>query len=71
MLRGVDGGKQLEVDASGRPVAEVDRKHTVPGSNIHLTIDVNIQKAAEEAVKRNWISCVVQVQRCSRGCIRP
>ncbi len=52
VLRGVDGGKQLEVDASGRPVAEVDRKHTVPGSNIHLTIDVNIQKAAEEAVKK-------------------
>ena len=25
VLRGVDGGKQLEVDASGRPVAEVDR----------------------------------------------
>lgn len=52
VLRGIDGGKQLEVDASGRPVAEVDRKHTVPGSNIHLTIDVNIQKAAEEAVKK-------------------
>ena len=52
VLRGIDGGKQLEVDASGRPVAEVDRKHTVPGSNIHLTIDVNVQKAAEEAVKK-------------------
>ena len=51
ILRGTDGGKQVEVDATGRPVAEVDRKHTVPGSNIHLTIDVNLQKAAEEAVK--------------------
>lgn len=63
VLRGVDGGKQLEVDASGRPVAEVDRKHTVPGSNIHLTIDVNIQKRQKRLLKRNWISCVVQVQR--------
>ena len=51
ILRGTDGGKQVEVDATGRPVAEVDRKHTVPGSNIHLTIDANLQKAAEEAVK--------------------
>ena len=51
ILRGTDGGKQVEVDATGRPVAEVDRKHTVPGANIHLTIDVNLQKAAEEAVK--------------------
>ena len=41
ILRGTDGGKQVEVDATGRPVAEVDRKHTVPGSNIHLTIDAN------------------------------
>lgn len=52
VLRGVDGGKQLEVDASGRPVAEVDRKNTVPGSNIHLTIDVNVQRAAEQAVAK-------------------
>lgn len=52
VLRGTDGGKQLEVDATGRPVAEVDRKNTIPGSNIHLTIDVSIQKAAEEAVDK-------------------
>ena len=51
VLRGVDGGKQLEVDATGRPVEEVERKNTIPGSDIHLTIDVNLQKAAEEAVR--------------------
>ncbi len=55
VLRGVDGGKQLEVDATGRPVEEVERKNTIPGSDIHLTIDVNLQKAAEEAV-RNQIN---------------
>ena len=36
ILRGTDGGKQVEVDATGRPVAGVDRKHTVPGANIHF-----------------------------------
>lgn len=51
VLRGVDGGKQLEVDATGRPVEGVERKNTIPGSDIHLTIDVNLQKAAEEAVR--------------------
>lgn len=51
VLRGVDGGKQLEVDATGRPVEVVERKNTIPGSDIHLTIDVNLQKAAEEAVR--------------------
>lgn len=49
-LRGIDGGKQVEVDASGRPVAEVGRKDTVPGRDIHLTIDLPLQKAAEKAV---------------------
>ena len=51
VLRGVDGGRQVEVDAAGRPVAEVGRKDTVPGRDIHLTIDLPLQKAAEKAVK--------------------
>lgn len=50
VLRGTDGGRQVEVDASGRPVAEVGRKDTIPGHDIHLTIDVNLQKTAEKAV---------------------
>lgn len=50
-LRGIDGGKQLEVDAAGRPVREVGRKNTVPGKDIHLTIDLKLQAAAEKAVK--------------------
>lgn len=51
VLRGTDGGRQVEVDAAGRPVAEVGRKDTVPGRDIHLTIDLPLQKAAEKAVK--------------------
>lgn len=50
VLRGHDGGRQVEVDATGRPVAEVGRKDTVPGQDIHLTIDLSLQKAAEDAV---------------------
>lgn len=50
VLRGIDGGKQVEVDATGRPVAEVGRKDTIPGRDIHLTIDLPLQKAAEKAV---------------------
>ncbi len=51
VLRGVDGGRQVEVDAAGRPVAEVGRKDTIPGRDIHLTIDLPLQKAAEKAVQ--------------------
>lgn len=50
VLRGIDGGKQVEVDAAGRPVAEVGRQNTVPGRDIHLTIDLPLQQAAEKAV---------------------
>lgn len=60
ILRGVDGGKQVEVDASGRPVAEVGRKNTVPGEDIHLTIDLKLQQAAEEAVKKQLDSLHAQ-----------
>lgn len=51
VLRGRDGGRQVEVDATGRPVAEVGRKHTVPGRDIHLTIDLPLQQAAEKAAR--------------------
>ncbi len=50
-LRGQDGGIRVEVDASGRPVAELGRKATVPGEDIHLTIDGELQKVAEQAVR--------------------
>lgn len=56
VLRGIDGGKQVEVDAAGRPVAEVGRQNTVPGRDIHLTIDLPLQKAAEKAVTEQLAS---------------
>ncbi len=49
ILRGKDGGRQVEVDAAGSPVKEMERKNPVAGHNIHLTIDLNLQQAAEDA----------------------
>ena len=49
-LRGKDGGRQVEVDATGSPVKELERKNPVSGHNIHLTIDLNLQKATEQAL---------------------
>lgn len=49
-LRGKDGGRQVEVDATGNPVKELERKNPVSGHNIHLTIDLNLQKATEQAL---------------------
>lgn len=49
-LRGVDGGGQVEVDVTGRPVNVLGKKETIPGKNLILTIDYRIQKAAETAI---------------------
>lgn len=49
-LRGENGGQQVEVDVSGKPVQIIGRKNPVPGDDLYLTIDNNLQKAAEKAV---------------------
>lgn len=52
LLRGKDGGRQVEVDAAGSPVKEIDRKEPIAGHNMHLTIDLNLQRAAETAMDK-------------------
>jgi len=54
-LRGADGGDQVEVDVTGRPVSVLGKKETIPGKNLVLTIDSRIQKAAEVAIDEQLI----------------
>lgn len=49
-LRGVDGGLQVEVNAMGEEVSLLGDKTTIPGKSLVLTLDANLQKAAEEAL---------------------
>jgi penicillin-binding protein 2 len=50
-LRGTDGSAQLTVDALGRPTSPVEPKVTPhAGNTIRLTIDINLQRAAERAL---------------------
>jgi penicillin-binding protein 2 len=51
-LRGSDGGNQVEVDVMGHPVQVLGKKEPIPGNNLVLTIDANIQKAAEDAIDK-------------------
>ncbi|MCX8118429.1 MAG: penicillin-binding protein 2 [Desulfobacterota bacterium] len=48
-LKGVDGGRQIEVDALGREIRHLRSVEPFPGHNIVLTIDFGLQKVAEEA----------------------
>lgn len=49
-LRGENGGEQVEVDVAGKPVQRLGVKPPVPGCDLYLTIDKNLQQAAEQAV---------------------
>jgi len=49
-LKGIDGGKEVEVDAAGRPKLEVRSIKAQPGKNVVLTIDNRIQKATEDSL---------------------
>jgi penicillin-binding protein 2 len=51
-LRGLDGGVQLEVDAHGRLNRLLRRLPWSPGGSVTLTIDVDVQRAAEEALAK-------------------
>jgi penicillin-binding protein 2 len=48
-LRGTDGGRQIEVDALGREIKPLGIVEPFPGSNLFLTIDLDLQETAEEA----------------------
>ena len=50
-LSGVDGAKELEVDALGRKMRVVNQASAYPGSDIKLTIDARAQMAAWAALK--------------------
>jgi penicillin-binding protein 2 len=48
-LKGVDGGRQIEVDALGREIKPLRSVEPFPGNNLILTLDLELQKVAEEA----------------------
>lgn len=52
-LRGKDGKKSIEVDISGRLTEQQESVPAIPGSDVVLTLDANIQKVAMESLKRN------------------
>ena len=53
VLRGEDGGYQVQVNAAGREQKVEGRVPVVPGRNLVLTLDARLQEAAEEALGEN------------------
>jgi len=51
LLRGQKGSQQVEVNASGRPLSVIKSQDPIPGHDLMLTVDLNIQKVTEQALK--------------------
>ncbi|NQW51354.1 MAG: penicillin-binding protein 2 [Rhodospirillales bacterium] len=58
-LRGRAGAVQVEVNAVGRVVRELDRTEGQPGANALLTIDLDIQRFAAKKMKEHQSGSVV------------
>lgn len=48
-LHGTTGTEQVEIDAGGRAIRSLARSEPIAGNNLKLTIDIQLQKFAEEA----------------------
>jgi penicillin-binding protein 2 len=49
-LRGTPGVRTLEVDSAGRTIRTIDYQAPVPGNDIQLTVDIDTQAMAEQAL---------------------
>lgn len=64
ILRGKYGKKQVEVDALGRQRTILAKEDPTPGEDIILTIDIDLQKKAEDILKKH-----LRANNISRGVI--
>lgn len=51
-LKGRDGEQLVETNMLGQPISYYERRDPVPGHNLHLTLDLKLQQAAEDALVR-------------------
>jgi len=62
-LRGIDGGQQLEIDVYGRPIRNVGALDPVPGADMQLTIDLDLQKVVEKNLEGKQGAVIVMDPR--------
>lgn len=52
VLRGKDGARRMEVDATGRPIRELVTLEPEQGNNIYLSIDYELQQVLDQSMKK-------------------
>lgn len=60
-LHGTVGYQQIENDASGESIREMNKIRPVPGKNLYLTIDASLQMVAEQALS-GYRGAVIAIQ---------
>lgn len=68
ILLGKVGYQNVETNARGRVLKELERSDPIPGDDLHLHLDVDVQKAAQEALGENR-GAVVAIDVRSGGVI--
>jgi len=68
-LRGQGGTSQVEVNALGRVIKEIDRQEGQPGRELRLTLDMRLQQMIAERLK-NELSASVVVMDAKTGAVR-
>ena len=63
VLRGINGGRHVEVDAAGRDKRLVDEVPPRSGGIVHTTLDADIQKVAEEAMENRAGAVIAMVPK--------
>jgi penicillin-binding protein 2 len=51
-LRGTDGATRIQVDAFGRAQGELRRQDPVPGNNLKLSLDYELQRVGQDALEQ-------------------
>ena len=51
MLRGTDGSRDVIVNSHGKEVGQMGQELAMPGKDLRLTIDLDVQRAAEQAME--------------------
>jgi penicillin-binding protein 2 len=64
-LRGTPGSRSIEVDAENRPIRVVDEDPPIPGDDVVLNLDIDLQAQAEQALQSGLE--IAQDRPCS-GC---
>lgn len=70
VLQGVRGSKTVQVDASGNVISVIDEVESQAGNDIRLTLDINIQRAAEQAILDSFeIAKTLKFENADAGAI--